>query len=109
MSAIDVLVTVLLVGGCAVALISGIGLVRMPDFYTRMHPSGKNDTLAQTLVLLALIVAAGPSFVAIKLGLIWAFLFLTTPSSTHALARAAHVDGLKPWEQPAPPKPKEDA
>ena len=99
MSPLDVITSVLLIAGCGVALVSGIGLVRMPDFYTRIHPAGKNDTLAQTLILFGLMVAAGASLVSVKLAFIWIFLFLTTPSSTHAIARAAHVDGRKPWER----------
>lgn len=99
MSPLDLITTLLLAAGCLIALASGIGILRMPDFYTRIHPAGKNDTLAQTLILLGLIVAAGASLVSVKLAFIWIFLFLTTPSSTHAIARAAHVDGRLPWAQ----------
>jgi multicomponent Na+:H+ antiporter subunit G len=108
MTGVEVITTALLVCGCLVALVSGLGILRMPDFFTRIHPAGKNDTLAQSLILLGLMVAAGVSLVSVKLGFLWLFLFLTTPSSTHAIARAAHVDGRVPW-QPEQPAQEPDA
>jgi multicomponent Na+:H+ antiporter subunit G len=108
MTVAEATTTVLLVCGCLTALISGIGILRMPDFFSRIHPAGKNDTLAQSLILLGLIVAGGLSLVSVKLGFLWLFLFLTTPSSTHAIARAAHVDGRVPW-QPEQPAQEPDA
>ncbi|MDC3379312.1 monovalent cation/H(+) antiporter subunit G [Planctomycetota bacterium] len=100
MSVADIIVAVLLVLGCLVSLSCGVGLLRFPDFYTRLHPAGKTDTLGQILILGALIVAAGLSQpqVSLKLALIALFLLITTPTSTHALTRAAHVDRRQPWK-----------
>lgn len=92
-----VISAVLLGLGCFVALTSALGVLRFPDFFTRMHPAGKSDTLGQTLILAGLAVAAGASLVSLKLGLIWLFLTLSTPCSTHAIARAAWNDGKQPW------------
>ncbi|SDZ80497.1 monovalent cation/H(+) antiporter subunit G [Microbulbifer marinus] len=86
---------VLLLSGCALALgcffmLSGaVGLLRFPDFYTRMHAAGVTDTLATFLILGGLMLLAGWSLALFKLGLILLFLFFTGPVASHALARAA--------------------
>lgn len=87
---------VLLVAGSGLVVIGALGLIRMPDFYTRMHPAGITDTLGADLILLGLMFQAGFSLVTIKLLLIGAFLFFTSPTSTHAIANAALTSGLKP-------------
>jgi multicomponent Na+:H+ antiporter subunit G len=86
-------------------------MLRMPDFYSRIHPAGKADTLAQLCIFAALVLQAAfgehPDLhVGIKLFLISGFLFLTTPASTHAMAQAAHKDGLVPWGRPPEPAPE---
>lgn len=75
-------------------------MLRMPDFYSRLHPAGKNDTLAQTFIMTALLFQTWLHYdyqVGVRLVMITAFIFLTSPVSTHAITRAAHLDGLKPW------------
>lgn len=99
---VDTLSGVLLVLGCVVALTSAVGMWRMPDFFSRIHAAGKTDTLAQGLILLALIIEAAYHHdeslqAGLKLVLIGVFMFISTPSSTHAIARAAHLEGLQPW------------
>lgn len=98
MSIYDILTGILLAIGSALILIGAIGILRMPDFYTRMHPAGKADTLAQSLIMIALMFQAGLSLVSVKLFLIMVFLLFTTPTSTHAVARTAYLSGLKPWK-----------
>lgn len=98
----EVLSAVLLTLGCFFAISGGIGVLRMPDFYTRMHPAGKSDTAAQTLIFVGLIVHAGFSLVSVKLLLIMLFLFLTAPTATHAVAKAAYLSKLKPWRPGEP-------
>ena len=93
----DALGWLFLLAGSFFVVSGGIGLVRMPDFFTRMHPSGVVDTLGATLIVAGLIVQAGPTQVAIKLLLILAFLFFTSPTATHAVAHAALAGGLVPW------------
>lgn len=102
---LDVLSWALLMAGAFLVLVGALGLVRMPDFYTRMHPAGITDTLGTGLILLGLMLQAGFGFVAIKLFLIGAFLFFTSPTSTHAIANAALVTGLKPEGTDVPPHP----
>lgn len=100
----EILSTLFLVGGTFFALTGALGIVRMPDFYSRMHPAGKSDTLAQALILSGLLLKAFHSEVfgyqsGAKLVLILFFLLLTTPTSTHAIAKAAHLSGLQPWRR----------
>jgi len=82
--------------GSIALLIGGIGLNRMPDFYARLHPAGITDTLGAGLILLGLGLQAGLSLVAVKLLLIFLFLMLTSPTASHATARAALAAALRP-------------
>jgi len=93
---LDILSWILLLGGSAVVVIGAIGLIRMPDFYTRLHPAGVTDTLGAGMILSGLMLQAGLSLITIKLLMILVFLFFTSPTSSHATARAALADGLKP-------------
>lgn len=102
MSLLDTLSAALLALGCFLAITGSVGALRMPDLYTRLHAAGKVDSLAQTLILGALILQAGFTLTAAKLLLIVMFLFATTPTATHMLAKAAHVSGLKPWRRGQP-------
>lgn len=80
-----------------VLVISGaIGVIRLPDFYTRMHAAGVTDTLAAELIILGLMLQAGDWQTVAKLALVGLLLFLTSPTATHAVANAAHRADLKP-------------
>lgn len=85
-----------LISGAAFSIIGGIGLVRLPEFYSRMHGGGITDTMGAGLVLVGLILLAGPTLVAFKLFVILFFLTITSPSSCHALAKSALSKGLQP-------------
>lgn len=87
----------LVVSGGLLMVVGGIGLVRLPDFYTRLHAGGVIDTLGADLILLGMALQAGFSLVTAKLVLIALFLFFTSPTSTHAAANAAYFAGLRPW------------
>ena len=93
---IDILSWVCLLGGGLLGVVGGIGIHRFPDFYSRQHATGITDTLCAMLILLGLALQAGMSFAAFKLALIFMFLFLTSPTASHALANAAMHGGLKP-------------
>lgn len=86
----------LLVAGAFVVVAGGIGVVRLPDVYTRLHAAGMTDTLGAFLVLMGLAVQAGWSLVAVKLVMIWLLLLLTSPVASHALARAALAGEIEP-------------
>ncbi len=73
-----------------------LGVLRLPDFYTRIHAAGMTDTLGAEMVLFGLIVQAGFSQMGLKLLLISFLLLLTSPTATHAVANAAYRAGLKP-------------
>jgi multicomponent Na+:H+ antiporter subunit G len=95
-AAIDVASWILLAAGGLFCIVGAIGLLRMPDFYTRVHAASVTDTLGAGLILLGLILQAGWSLVAAKLVMIGLLIFFTSPAATHALARAALGRGLKP-------------
>jgi multicomponent Na+:H+ antiporter subunit G len=90
----------LFVGGGAFVLIGGVGVLRMPDLYTRMHAASLTDTMGTLLILGGVILQAGISLAAIKLVAIAVFLLLTGPTATYALANAALLSGLKPDAEP---------
>ncbi|MAG89212.1 MAG: hypothetical protein CML32_00550 [Rhodobacteraceae bacterium] len=90
----------LLAAGSIFVLIGAFGLIRLPDFYTRLHAAGITDTLGAELILLGLMFQAGLSLVTVKLILISLFIFFTSPTATHAVANAARVMGLKPMLVP---------
>ena len=87
---------VLLLAGSFFAVVGGIGIVRLPEFFSRLHGGGITDTLGAGLIILGLCFVAGGWLVVAKLLMILFFLFLTGPSSCHALARSALSQGVKP-------------
>ena len=93
---IDTLSWVLLTLGGLSVLIGGIGALRMPDLYTRMHAASVTDSMGATLVLLGIMLQAGWSLATIKLIAILLFLLLTSPTSSYALASAALLAGKRP-------------
>ncbi len=93
---VDIASWALLVSGGAFCVIGGLGLLRLPDVYARMHAAGITDTLGAGLILAGLMVQGGLSLVTVKLILILVFLLFTSPTSTYALANAAYRQGLAP-------------
>lgn len=77
-------------------VVGGLGLVRMPDFYTRMHAASVTDTLGAGFMLLGMMFVAGISLVTVKLVIIGFLIFFTSPTATHALAKAGIHRGLEP-------------
>lgn len=82
--------------GAFFVLIGGIGAIRMPELYSRMHASSLTDTMGSLMILGALILKAGFSLVALKLGIVAVFLLFTSPVSAYALGNAALVAGHRP-------------
>lgn len=87
---------VLCLGGALLCVVGTIGALRFPDFYTRMHATSVTDTGGTTLLLLGMLVLAPDPNVAVRVFAVWALLMLTSPTSAHAVANAAHVAGLEP-------------
>lgn len=97
MDIVGVVSAILLLVGSGFALIGSIGIVRMPDVFTRLHAAGITDTLGAAGVLLGLALKAGFSLLLVKLLLMLAFLLLLNPTACHALARAALHGLRRPW------------
>ncbi len=79
--------------------VAAIGVLRLPDFYTRMHASGKSETLGVMLTLIGFVIYNGFNLVSLKILLISLFILLANPIGTHAITRAAFYAGIKPWKK----------
>jgi len=88
--------SVIALAGSVFMVIGAIGVVRMPDVFTRLHATSVSDTFGVALILLGLLLVGGVSLVSVKLAFLLAFLLLTGPVATHAVARAALDAGVKP-------------
>jgi multicomponent Na+:H+ antiporter subunit G len=105
---LDLLSWALLAAGGFFCVVGGVGMLRMPDFYTRAHAASVSETLGAGLILLGLLLQAGWTLVAAKLAVIGLLIFFTSPAATHAVARAALGRGLQPLldrKEPPPSKP----
>jgi len=107
----DIVVIVLTVTGLLFFFATTVGLLRFPDFYSRMHAAGKGDTLSSLLMLLALVlynfheVNLANLLVAVKILLIVVFIFMASPTATHAIIDAGFESGIQPWTK----KPEEES
>lgn len=100
MSIVDIIVNGLswisIVAGSVFLIIGAAGIIRFPDFWSRLHAASVIDSAGMALLLLGMILQAGFSLIAVKLLLIGLFLIITGPTSTHAVANAALVSGSRP-------------
>lgn len=94
--AINALSWASLLAGTAFCIIGGLGLIRMPDFYTRVHAASITDTAGAGFLLLGMMLQAGFTLITVKLIIIGLLLLFTSPTSTHALCKAALTRGLNP-------------
>lgn len=88
-------VAVLIVAGALFALVAALGLIRLPDLYTRMHAASKAGTVGSGLLLIAAGIASGELSVFVRASAGFVFFLLTAPVAAHLLARAAHKTGLR--------------
>lgn len=93
MNAVDVASAALLLSGVSLYVIAGLGLVRLPDVFSRMHAATKPATLGLALVLLGAVLRVETGGDAAKLLLVGAFTFLTAPVGAHMLGRSAYRSG----------------
>jgi multicomponent Na+:H+ antiporter subunit G len=91
----EIAVWLCLVVGSLFCVTGGIGLLRMPDFYTRAHAASLTDTLGATLILVGLALHEGLDLITVKLFFVLVFLYLTSPTATHALVKAAYSKGVE--------------
>ena len=98
----------LLAAGLFFIITAVIGILRLPDFFTRLHAIGKCETAGLSLSLLGLAVLARDPAVAVKLALVLFVVFVANPTATHALARAARKAGVQVWRGDGPSGPAGD-
>lgn len=96
---VDALAVLLLAASLFFHGVAALGVVRMPDFYTRLHAVSKAETLGVVLTLAAVALWAGPTLTAVKVGLVAVFIFLANPTAAHAIGRAALRTGQEPWRR----------
>ena len=110
MNVLQVLSLSLLAAGTFFLLVGSLGILRLPDFFSRTHATGKSDTLGLMLALAGLAIHEGFTINSAKLLAAVVFVALTNPVGTHALVRAAYRSGLRPWLVGEPPSdgPTED-
>ena len=82
--------------GALLAVIGALGVIRFPDFFTRVHAASITDTGGATLLISGLAIISGISLITLKLIVIWVFIMLTSPTAAHALASAAFGSGERP-------------
>lgn len=87
---------VMILAGSAFTIVGAVGIMRMPDLFTRMHAASVTDTLGAGLLLLGFMLQAGPSLVLLKLVFLFLLIFFISPVATHAVANAALHYGIKP-------------
>ena len=105
---IDAIVILFLAAGIFFMFTGIIGLLRLPDFYTRLHATGKCDTLGEVLIIAGLLLyhlfvyspgaELSVKLVPVKLLFLIIFIFLANPTATHAIMKAAYKTGVKPWK-----------
>jgi multicomponent Na+:H+ antiporter subunit G len=93
---LDLMTLILLMGGVFLGVSGAWGIIRFPDFYTRLHAAGVTDTLSAGMVLGGLMLQSGLTLVTVKLIFILLFIWHTSPAASHALARAALQAGWQP-------------
>ncbi len=93
---IDILSWLFIIGGSFFSIVGAVGLIRFPDFWSRLHAVSVTDSAGVILLITGMALQAGLTLITVKLFIILLFLFITGPTSTHAVANAALVSGLKP-------------
>lgn len=91
---IDIISGALLLIGAFLCLTGGLGILRFPDFFTRMHAVGVTDTLATAMILIGLLLQDSDLLVDVKLLIILLMTIFLSPTASHALANAAKYNEL---------------
>lgn len=86
-----------LAGGAFFLLASAIGMLRLPDFYCRLHASGNSETLGVMLSFIGLVIYEGLTLTSLKMIMIFLLIFLGNPIGTHILSKAAYKSGHHVW------------
>lgn len=100
-----IIASIFILAGLFFFAIGVLGILRFPDFYSRLHAAGKSDSLAAVLVILGVALynlqelSFGNLLVSLKIMLIAVFIFVASPTATHALTKTAMIIGIEPWEK----------
>ena len=105
MTPVDMVAMFLLGLGGLFCVVGAIGMIRMPDFYTRMHAASVIETLGAGLVIAGLMLQAGFTLASAKLAILGLLIFFASPTATHALAKAAYERGVESHTAPPPGDP----
>ena len=99
----DIIVTVLLIFGLVFFTGGAVGILRFPDFYSRLHPAGKLDTMGSLFMMIALALfnlhdlTLANLLTGVKIIIIVVFVFLSSPTAIHGIVDAGVRAGLTPW------------
>jgi multicomponent Na+:H+ antiporter subunit G len=94
----DIVTAIVWLAGSAFALLAAVGVLRMPDVFTRMQASTKASTLGLACLLIGAAVQMGDFASLIRVASVGAFILLTTPVSAHVIARASYFAGVPLWK-----------
>jgi len=95
----EIVVLVLAAGGVFFGFVAVVGLIRLPDLYTRAHSTSKSETLGAVLALGAVAITFDGTLSTLKTVLLLVFMFVTNPTAAHAISRAAADQGIEPWTE----------
>lgn len=101
----NIIVVILLICGLIFFTGGTVGLLRFPDFYSRLHPAGKLDTMGSLFIMIGLALfnlhhfSMGNLLTSLKLILIVVFVFMASPTAIHAIVDAGVRAGLRPWKK----------
>ena len=90
----------MILAGSFFVIIGAVGILRFPDFWSRLHAASVTESAGMILLLIGMALQTGWTLIAFKLGVIGVFMLITGPTSTHAVANAALVSGLRPPKLP---------
>lgn len=93
----EVIAALFLLSGLVFFVGSAIGMLRLPDFYSRIHASGNSETLGCTLSFIGLMIYEGPTLTAAKMAFVFLLVFMANPIGSHILSKAAYKSGHPVW------------
>ncbi|MDZ7850873.1 MAG: monovalent cation/H(+) antiporter subunit G [Halodesulfurarchaeum sp.] len=97
MTPFEYLVVALVAGGVFFSFVAVVGIIRLPDLYTRAHATSKSDTLGTILSLAGVALVLGSDIAAAKTVFLLLFMLITNPTAAHAITRAAYDQDIEPW------------
>lgn len=96
-SAREALAALFMLGGLVFFIGSAIGMLRLPDFYSRIHASGNSETLGCSLSFIGLMIYEGATLTSLKMAFVFLLVFMANPIGSHILSKAAYKSGHPVW------------